>query len=78
MSKSTVITLIREWGPSSVVLTAVLVMGIIYHREIVTWFGGDSDAVFGLHTFVKQSPAEVWIEADITRVMFPRDDRSQC
>jgi len=47
MSKNKAFSLIRRWGPTAVILAAVVVVGVLFHRPIVAWFGGDPDAIFG-------------------------------
>lgn len=47
MSRNKAFSLIRRWGPAAVILATVVVVGILYHRPIVGWFGGDPDAIFG-------------------------------
>lgn len=47
MSKNEVFSLIHRWGPSAVIVAAVVTVGVLFHRPIVAWFGGNPDAIFG-------------------------------
>jgi len=47
MSKNKAFSLIRRWGPATVILAAIVVVGVLFHRPILAWFGGNPDAIFG-------------------------------
>lgn len=47
MSNNKALSLIRRWGPAAVILAAAVVVGVLFHRPIVAWFGGDPEAIFG-------------------------------
>ena len=46
MSKSRFLSL-RRWGPAALVLTVALAGAIMFHRELIVWFGGNPNSLFG-------------------------------